>query len=155
MQSRWSQLAHSYCVLVQVNEIPIRASDLPQSRLAAWHRERNKEGERPGGLCALELNWIARKILIWHPHTNTLESPQVFALLSSLLSSSSGLPCCTTAPIDLPSHLASLPPAAATRTPIRNGGTPLAVGCRLLSTRDMRSDPRNDRCAPRRRPRIA
>lgn len=59
------------------------------------------------------------------------------------------------APIDLPSHLASLPPATATRTPIRNGGAPLAVGCRLLSARDMRSDPRNDRCAPRRRPRIA
>lgn len=87
-----------------------------------------------------------------HQH---LESPRVFALLPSLLSSSSGLLCRTTAPIDLPSHLASLPPAAATRTPIRNGGAPLAVGCRLLSTRDMRNDPRNDRCALRRRPRIA
>jgi len=55
-------------------------------------------------------------------------------------------------PFTCPSHLAFLPPAANRPNPLQ-GRTVFspAVGCRLLSTRDMRSEPRNDRCALRRR----
>lgn len=138
---------------------PKSACGLNRSKVSSRERQRKRERERRERMReiprTLEQNWIARKILIWHPHRYTPAClvPADSALVTlSLFISSWKLP-----PFTCPSHLAFLPPAANRPNPLQ-GRTVFspAVGCRLLSTRDMRSEPRNDRCALRqRRSRIA
>lgn len=95
---------------------------------------------------------IARKILIWHSHADTFRLRESHTRFPSfrLLEPSSVY---RTTAAHRPS-LAHVSPTCSHPHPRRTDELlwQPVVG---FPPRDMRSDPRNDRCAPRRRPRIA
>lgn len=170
-QSRWSQPAQFDPCVTTYPKVGLWLESLESLVEGETEKERDRkerENERDSAHSRVELdrtenlNLASTQIYtgMFGPRGFRASHPVPFHLLvesaalvcPSLFISSWKLP-----PFTCPSHLAFLPPAANRPNPLQ-GRTVFspAVGCRLLSTRDMRSEPRNDRCALRqRRSRIA